>query len=150
LYLINIFQVRIYFSFSSIEVSVSFNSLFDVLFDVFEVLHRVRDKSNMLYKIEMKEGQSNWSHLEQELSSKHVMESKIEEKIEGTGKRGLRRKQLLGDLKEKRIHWNLREEALDRTLWTTRSGRGYGPVVRQITQEMSPTFVDERRKNVTI
>jgi hypothetical protein len=28
----------------------------------------------------------------------------------------------------------LREEALDRTLWRTRFGRGYGPVVRQTTE----------------
>jgi hypothetical protein len=28
----------------------------------------------------------------------------------------------------------LKEEALDRTLWRTRFGRGYGPVVRQITE----------------
>jgi hypothetical protein len=51
-----------------------------------------------------------------------------------TGRRGRRRKQLLDDLKEKRIHWKLKEEALDRTLWRTRFGRGYGPVVRQTTE----------------
>jgi len=28
----------------------------------------------------------------------------------------------------------LTEEALDRTLWRTSSGRGYGPVARQTTQ----------------
>jgi hypothetical protein len=28
----------------------------------------------------------------------------------------------------------LKEEALDRTVWGTRFGRGYGPVVRQITE----------------
>jgi hypothetical protein len=38
-----------------------------------------------------------------------------------------------GDLKEKRRYWKLKEEALDRTLWRTRFGRGYGPVFRQIT-----------------
>jgi hypothetical protein len=31
----------------------------------------------------------------------------------------------------------LKEEALDRTLWKTRFGRGYGPVVRQITEWMN-------------
>jgi hypothetical protein len=45
-----------------------------------------------------------------------------------------RRKQLLNDLKEERICWKLKEEALDRTLWRTRFGRGYGPVVRQSTE----------------
>jgi hypothetical protein len=30
-------------------------------------------------------------------------------------------------IKEKRRDWKLKENALDRTLWTTRFGRGYGP-----------------------
>jgi hypothetical protein len=51
-----------------------------------------------------------------------------------TGRRGRRRKQLLDDLKEKRRYWKLKEEALDRTQWRTRFGRGYGPVVRQTTE----------------
>jgi hypothetical protein len=44
------------------------------------------------------------------------------------------RKQLLDDLKETRRHWKWKEEALDRTLWRTRFGRGYGPVVRQTAE----------------
>jgi nuclear transport factor 2 (NTF2) superfamily protein len=31
----------------------------------------------------------------------------------------------------------LKEVALDRTLWRTRFGRGYGPVVRQTTEWMN-------------
>jgi hypothetical protein len=50
------------------------------------------------------------------------------------GRRGRRRKQLLDDLKEKRSYWKLKEEATDRTQWSTRFGRGYGPVVRQTTE----------------
>jgi hypothetical protein len=50
-----------------------------------------------------------------------------------TGRRGRRRKQLLNDIKEKTGDWKLKEEALDRTLWRIRFGRGYGPVVRQTT-----------------
>jgi hypothetical protein len=49
------------------------------------------------------------------------------------GRRGRKRKQLLGSLKEKKGYWKLKEEALDRTVWRTRFGRGYGPVVRQTT-----------------
>jgi hypothetical protein len=30
--------------------------------------------------------------------------------------------------------YKLKEEALDRTLWRTRFGRGYGPVIRQTTE----------------
>jgi hypothetical protein len=48
-----------------------------------------------------------------------------------TGRQGRRRKQLLDDIKETRRYWKLKEEALDRTLWRTRFGRGYGPVLRQ-------------------
>ena len=59
---------------------------------------------------------------------KHVIERKIEERIEVTGRRGRRCKQLLDDLKEKRGYWRLREEALVNWL------RGCGPVVRQTTE----------------
>jgi hypothetical protein len=63
-----------------------------------------------------------------------VIEGKLEGRIEITGRRGKRRKQLLDDLKEKRRYWKLKEEALDRTLWRTRFGIGYVPVVRQTTE----------------
>jgi hypothetical protein len=49
-------------------------------------------------------------------------------------RRGRRRKQLLDDLKEKRRYWKLKEKALLRTLWRTRFGRGYGPIIRQTTE----------------
>jgi hypothetical protein len=55
-------------------------------------------------------------------------------RIEMTGRRGRRRKQLLDDLKEKRIYWKLKEEVLDRTLWRTRFGIGYEHVVRHTTE----------------
>jgi hypothetical protein len=61
---------------------------------------------------------------------KHV----IEGRIEMTRRRGRRRKQLLGDLKEKRGYRKLKQEALDRNLWRTRFGRRYGPVVRQTAE----------------
>ena len=47
------------------------------------------------------------------------------------GRRGRKRMELLDDLKERRGHSHLKEEALDRTMWTARFGRGFGPVVRQ-------------------
>jgi hypothetical protein len=64
-----------------------------------------------------------------------VTEGKLERRIEIIGRRGKRRKQVLNDLKEKRKYWKLEEEELDRTLWRTRFGRGYGPVVRQPLNE---------------
>jgi hypothetical protein len=63
-----------------------------------------------------------------------VIEGKLEGRIEMTGRRGRRRKQLLDDLKEKRRYCKLIVEELDRTLWRTRFGRGYGHVVRQTTE----------------
>jgi hypothetical protein len=63
-----------------------------------------------------------------------VIEGKLEGRIEMMGRRGRRRKELPDDLKEKRRYWKLKEEALDRTIWRTRFGRGYGPVVRHTTE----------------
>jgi hypothetical protein len=42
-----------------------------------------------------------------------------------------RRKQLLNDLKEFGGYCKLKEETIDSSLWRTRFGRGYGPVVTQ-------------------
>jgi hypothetical protein len=63
-----------------------------------------------------------------------VIEGKLEGRIEMTGRRGRRHKQLLDDLKEKRRCWKFKEEALDCTVWRTRFGSGYGPVVRQTAE----------------
>ena len=49
-------------------------------------------------------------------------------------RRGRRCRKLLDDLKERRGYSHLKEEALDRTVWGARFGRGFGPVVRQITE----------------
>jgi hypothetical protein len=45
-----------------------------------------------------------------------------------------RSEQLMCDLEEKRGYWRIKEEALDLTLWRTRFGTGYGPVVRETVQ----------------
>ena len=45
-----------------------------------------------------------------------VVEGKIKGGIEVTGRRGRRRRKLLDDLKERRGHSHLKEEALDRTI----------------------------------
>jgi hypothetical protein len=63
-----------------------------------------------------------------------LLQQVIEEKIKGgrevTGRRGWRRRKLLDDLKERRGYPHLKEEALDRTIWRARFGRGFGPNVR--------------------
>jgi hypothetical protein len=64
-----------------------------------------------------------------------VIEGKVKGGIEVTGRRGRRRRKLLNDLKERRGYSHLKEKALDRTMWRTRFGRGFGPIVRQLLIE---------------
>jgi hypothetical protein len=87
-----------------------------------EALHRVKEERNILHTI--KRGKVNWiGHILRRKSLlKHVIEGKLEGRIEMTGIRGRRRKQLLDDLKENRRYWKLKVEVLDRTLWRTRFG----------------------------
>ena len=47
---------------------------------------------------------------------KHVNEEMIEGRVEVTGRRERRRKELLADLKEKRGYWKLKEEAIGITV----------------------------------
>jgi len=47
-----------------------------------------------------------------------------------TGRLGRWRRKLLDDLKERTGYPHLEEEALDRTMWKVRFGRGFGPVVK--------------------
>jgi hypothetical protein len=51
-----------------------------------------------------------------------------------TGRRGRRRRTLLDDFKDRTGYSHLKEEAIDRTMWRARFGRGFGPVVRQTTK----------------
>jgi hypothetical protein len=60
-----------------------------------------------------------------------VIERKIQGGIEVTGRQGRKRRKLLDDLKERRGYCQLKEEALDRTMWRAGFGRGFEPVVRQ-------------------
>ena len=66
---------------------------------------------------------------------KHVIEGKIEGRIEVTGRRGRRTKEVLDDVKEDNRILEIKKEALDRTLWRTRFGSSYFPVVRQEKKE---------------
>jgi hypothetical protein len=50
------------------------------------------------------------------------------------GRRGRKCRKLLDDRREGRGYSHLKEEALDRTMWTARFGRGFGTVVRQTTK----------------
>ena len=61
---------------------------------------------------------------------KHIIEGKVDGRIEATGTRGRKHMVLLDDLKEKGGYWKLKEDALDRSLWRSPFGRGCGRVVR--------------------
>jgi hypothetical protein len=93
-------------------------------------LHRVKEEINILLKI--KRRKANWiGHiLRRKCLLKHVIEGKLEGRIEVKRRRGRTRRQLLDDLKETRGYCELKEEALDRAVWRTRFGRGYGPLLR--------------------
>jgi hypothetical protein len=62
---------------------------------------------------------------------KHVIEGKIEGRIEILQRGRRRRKQLLDDFKDMRGYCKLKEEVLCRSLLRARCGRSHGPVVRQ-------------------
>jgi hypothetical protein len=81
-----------------------------------EVLHRVKEERNIVHTIEGVKAKWIGHILRRNCLLKHVTEGKLEGRIEMTGRRGRRRKQLLDDLTEKRRYWKLKEEALDRTL----------------------------------
>ena len=94
-----------------------------------EVLLRVNEQRNILHEIRKRK--ANWiGHiLRRNYLLKQVTEGKIKGQIEVTKRRGRRRKKLLDDLKDRRGFCQLKEEALHRTMWRNRFGRGFGPVV---------------------
>ena len=99
-----------------------------------DVLLRVKEQKNILHEIRKRK--ANWiGHiLRRNCLLQRVIEGKIQVGIEVTGRRGRRRRKLLDDLKERRGYCHLKVEALDRTMWRARFGRGFGPVVRQTTK----------------
>jgi hypothetical protein len=92
-----------------------------------EVLHAVKVERNILL---IKRSKANWiGHIwHRNCLLKHVIEGKIEGNKKVTGRRGIRRTHLLGDLEGTRGFWKLKEKALDRTLCRTRFEIDYGPI----------------------
>ena len=99
-----------------------------------DVLLRVKEQRNILHEIRNRK--ANWTDhiLRRNCLLQGVIEGKIQGGIEVTGRQGRRCRKLLDDLKERRGYCHLKEEALDRTMWRARFGRGFGPVVRQTTK----------------
>jgi hypothetical protein len=105
-----------------------------------EVLLRVKEQKNILHEIRKRK--ANWIGyiLRRNCLLQRVTEGKIQGGIAVTGRQGRRRRKLLDDLKKRRGYSHLKEEALDRTMWRTRFGRGFGPVVRQTAKGMNKFF----------
>jgi len=102
-----------------------------------EVLLRFNEQRNILHEISKQK--ANWiGHI---LCRNCLLQRTIEEEIkgviEGTGRRGRRRRKLLYGLKDRRGYCHLKEEALDRTVWRGGFGRGFGPVVRRTAEWMN-------------
>jgi hypothetical protein len=82
---------------------------------------------------EIRKRKANWIGyiLRRNCLLQRVTEIKIQGGKEVTGRQGRKRRKLLDELKERRRYSHLKEEALDRTMWRARFGRGFGPVVRE-------------------
>ena len=99
-----------------------------------EVLLRVNEQRNILHEISKWKANCIGHILRRNCLLKQVIEGKIKGETEVTRRRGRRRKKLLDDLKDRRGYSHLKEDALDRTMWRNRFGRGAGLVVRQNTE----------------
>jgi hypothetical protein len=96
-----------------------------------EVLLRVKEQRNILHEIYKRKAKWIGHILHRNYLLQRVIEGKIKGGIEVTGRQGRRSRKLLDDFKERRGYSHLKVEALDRTVWRARFGRGFGPVVRQ-------------------
>jgi hypothetical protein len=95
-----------------------------------EVLFRAKEQGNILHEIRKRK--VNWiGHiLRRNCLLQQVIEGKIKEGIEVTGRRGRKCRKLLDDRKERRGFSHPKEEALDRTMWRAGFGRDFEPVAR--------------------
>ena len=84
-----------------------------------EVLHIVREEVNILYAVKI--GKANWIGyiLRRNCLLRHIIDGKIEERMQIMRRRGGRRKPLLDDLKEKRGCCKLKEVAIRTALFCT-------------------------------
>ena len=94
-----------------------------------EVLLRVNEQRNILHEMIKRKANLIDHILRRNCLLKQVIEGKIKGQIEVTRTQGRRRRKLLDDLKDRRGYCELKEEALDRTVWRNRFARGFRPVV---------------------
>jgi hypothetical protein len=93
-----------------------------------EVLLRVKEQGSILHEISKRKANCIGHILCRNCLLRQVIGGKIKGGTEVTGRRGRRSTKLLDDLKERRGHSHLKEEALDHTMRIARS------VMRQTTK----------------
>jgi hypothetical protein len=114
-------------------------------------LDRTCEKWEVLLKVKEQRNANCIGHiLRRNCLLRQVIEGKIKGGIEVTGRRERRRRKLLDDLKERRGYWHLKEEALDRTMWRARFGRGFGPVVRQTAKWTNEVATGHSPRNTVL
>jgi hypothetical protein len=94
----------------------------------------VKEQRNILHEISKWKANFIGHILCRNCLLQQIIEGKIKEVMEVTGRRGGRRRKLVDDFKDRRGYSHLKEEALDRAVWRAHCGRGFGPVVRQTTK----------------
>jgi hypothetical protein len=95
-----------------------------------EELKTVQDR-NIIYTLKLLKANFICHILRGNCLLKHVIEGKIEGRIEVRGRRERRCKQLVDHLKKRRGYCKLKEKALYRSLLRSSFGIGCGPVLRQ-------------------
>ena len=66
------------------------------------------------------------------------------------GKREIKSKELLDNLKGKISYWKLKEVVRGRPLWRTRCGRNYGTVVRECVKLLNVFLISDFRRVLNI
>ena len=88
------------------------------------LLHGVKEARNFRRTVKRRKANCIVHILHRNCLLNHIIEGKLEVRIDVTGRRGRRLRQLRMNLREVRRYWKLKEEALDHTVWRTRFGRG--------------------------
>ena len=114
------------------------------------MLLQVNEQRNILHAIRKRKAKWIGHILRGNCLLKQVIEGKIEGEIEVTRRQGRRRKKLLDDLKDRRGYSHLKEEALDRSMWRNRFGRGFEPVVRLLDDDDDDDLLTRSRKCLKI
>jgi hypothetical protein len=91
-----------------------------------ETLHGVKEERNIVHRVKRRKADWIGYIWRSNCLVRHVIEGKMEGRIEVTRRQGRRPMQLLTYLKGKRRYCKLKEEAVDRTACKT----GFGDVVR--------------------